>query len=169
MAPRRRMHPPHPTAQAAEPCRTRRAPQPRAPRASPSPFRAAPTPARRSPPPSTTPKASTPSKAPPTASPTSPSRTAEAHPGLTRDGEVVPILVRGRDKDRDDRLLHSPPPQPVLHQRLHRSQRSAPPTMGRCPRGGIVQSPGTPRAPRPEHRRRTASTASRLRRRPTPS
>ena len=110
MAPRRRMHPPHPTAQAAEPCRTRRAPQPRAPRASPSPFRAAPTPARRSPPPSTTPKASTPSKAPPTASPTSPSRTAEAHPGLTRDGEVVPILVRGRDKDRDDRLLHSPPP-----------------------------------------------------------
>ena len=27
---------------------------------------------------------------------------------MTRDGEVVPVLVRGRDKDGDDRLFHSP-------------------------------------------------------------
>lgn len=46
----------------------------------------------------------------PAASPTSPSRTAEAHPGLSQGGKVVPVLGRGRAKDRDNRILHSPPP-----------------------------------------------------------
>ena len=34
----------------------------------------------------------------------------ETHPGLLQGGEVVPVLARGRDKDGDDRLFHSPPP-----------------------------------------------------------
>ena len=35
---------------------------------------------------------------------------SEAHPGLFHGGEVVPVLARGRGKDGDDRLFHSPPP-----------------------------------------------------------
>jgi len=49
-------------------------------------------------------------KGPPSASPTSPSRTAEAYPDLPQGREVIPVLARGRDKDGDNRLLHSPPP-----------------------------------------------------------
>ena len=49
-------------------------------------------------------------KGPPSASPTSPSRTAEAYPDLPQGREVVPVLASGRDKDGDNRLLHSPPP-----------------------------------------------------------
>ena len=77
------------------------------------------------------------------ASPTSPSRTAEAHPGLSQGGKVVPVLGRGRAKDGDNRILHSPPLSSA-HRRLHRSQHSALRTMGRCPCGGLVQSPAGP-------------------------
>ena len=49
-------------------------------------------------------------KGPPSASPTSPSRTAEAYPDLPQEREVIPVLARGKGKDGDNRLLHSPPP-----------------------------------------------------------
>lgn len=37
----------------------------------------------------------------------------------------------------------TPLPHSVRHRRLHRSQRGTPRTMGRCPRGELVQSPGS--------------------------
>ena len=80
-------------------------------------------------------------KGPPSASPTSPSRTPEAYPDLPQGREVIPVLARGKGKDGDNRLLHSPPHR-VLRRRLHRSQPGTPRTMGRCPRGGLAQSPG---------------------------
>lgn len=57
--------------------------------------------------------------------------------------EAVLVLARGEDKDEDGRLL--PLPHQVLHWCLNRSEQGTPRTMGRCPRGELVQSSGSAR------------------------
>ena len=99
-------------------------------------------------------------KGPPSASPTSPSRTAEAYPDLPQGREVIPVLARGRDKDGDNRLLHSPPHR-VLRRRLHRSQPTplrpwadAPVEGSRSPRAGPGESSYALRRSNDKERRR---------------
>ena len=99
-------------------------------------------------------------KGPPSASPTSPSRTAEAYPDLPQGREVIPVLARGKGKDGDNRLLHSPPHR-VLRRRLHRSQPTplrpwadAPVEGSSSPRAGPGESSYALRRSNDEERRR---------------